>query len=45
MFPRDTVCLRNMSVDTVHKGDTENNNNNNNNNNNYYYYYKLKSKY
>jgi hypothetical protein len=23
MFPRDMVCLRNMSVDTVHKGDTE----------------------
>jgi hypothetical protein len=35
------VCLRNVSVDTLHKGDTEdndddddNNNNNNNNNNN-----------
>jgi len=28
------VCLRNVSVDTVHKGDTEDNNNNNNNNNN-----------
>jgi hypothetical protein len=28
------VCLRNISVDTLHKGDTENNNNNNNNNNN-----------
>jgi len=42
MFPRDMICLRNMSVDTLHKGDTEddddddndNNNNNNNNNNN-----------
>ena len=37
MFPRDTVCLRNISVDTLHKGDTkddDNNNNNNNNNNN-----------
>jgi hypothetical protein len=40
MFPRDMVCLRNISVDTLHKGDTEddndnvNNNNNNNNNNN-----------
>ena len=33
MFPRDMVCLRNMSVDTLHKGDTEDNNNNNNNNN------------
>jgi hypothetical protein len=30
MFPRDTVCLRNMSVDNLHKGDTEDNNNNNN---------------
>jgi len=47
MFPRDIVCLRNRSVDTLHKGDTEdddddddddddNNNNNNNNNNNWY---------
>jgi hypothetical protein len=42
MFPRDMVCLRNISVDNLHKGDTEddddddddNNNNNNNNNNN-----------
>jgi len=23
MFPRDMVCLRNMSVDTLHEGDTE----------------------
>jgi hypothetical protein len=28
------VCLTNISVDTLHKGDTEDNNNNNNNNNN-----------
>jgi hypothetical protein len=28
------VCLRNISVDTLHKGDSEGNNNNNNNNNN-----------
>ena len=28
------VCLRNISVDTLHKGDTEDDNNNNNNNNN-----------
>jgi len=42
MYPRDMVCLRNISADTLHKGDTEddddddddNNNNNNNNNNN-----------
>jgi hypothetical protein len=26
------VCLRNISVDTLHKGDTKDNNNNNNNN-------------
>jgi hypothetical protein len=32
MFPRDMVCFRNGSVDTLHKGDTEDNNNNNNNN-------------
>ena len=43
MFPRDMVCLRNIRVDTLHKGDTgdttttttttttTNNNNNNNN--------------
>jgi len=28
------VCLRNISVDILYKGDTEDNNNNNNNNNN-----------
>jgi hypothetical protein len=33
MFLRDMVCLRNISVDTLHKEDTEDNNNNNNNNN------------
>jgi hypothetical protein len=36
MFPRDMVCLRNISVDTLHKEDNEVNNNNNNNNNNKY---------
>jgi hypothetical protein len=30
VFPRDMVCLRNISVDTLHKGGTEDNNNNNN---------------
>jgi hypothetical protein len=30
MFVRDMVCLRNISVDTLHNGDTEDNNNNNN---------------
>ena len=44
MFHRDTVCLRNISVDTLHKGDTDDDDddndndddgdNNNNNNNN-----------
>jgi hypothetical protein len=38
------VCLRNISVDTLHKGDTEDNddddnNNNNNNNNNLFFMY------
>jgi hypothetical protein len=23
VFPRDMVCIRNISVDTLHKGDTE----------------------
>jgi hypothetical protein len=31
VFPRDRVCLRNINVDTLQKGDTEDNNNNNNN--------------
>jgi hypothetical protein len=40
VFPRDMVCLRNISVDTLHKGDTDDDDeDNNNNNNNYYYYY------
>jgi hypothetical protein len=34
VFPRDMVCLRNISVDTLHKGDTDDDDNNNNNNNN-----------
>jgi hypothetical protein len=39
MFPTDMVCLRNISVDTLHKGDADDDdddddNNNNNNNNN-----------
>jgi hypothetical protein len=42
MFPRNMVCLRNISVDTLHIVDTEddddddndNDNDNNNNNNN-----------
>jgi hypothetical protein len=42
VFPWDLLCLRNISLDTLHKGDTDddddddddNNNNNNNNNNN-----------
>jgi hypothetical protein len=33
MFPMDMVYFRNISVDTLHKSDTEDNNNNNNNNN------------
>jgi hypothetical protein len=46
VFPRDIVCLRNICVDTLHKGDIDDDsnddddNNNNNNNNNL----KLKSK-
>jgi len=37
VFRRDMVCLRNISVDTLHKGDTEaddgDDDDNNNNNN------------
>jgi hypothetical protein len=32
MVPRDIVCLRNISVDTLHKGYKEDNNDKNNNN-------------
>ena len=34
MFPRDMGCLRNISVDTLHKGDTEDDDDDGNNNNN-----------
>jgi hypothetical protein len=40
VFPRDIVCLRNINVDTLRKGDTEDDddddddNNNNDDNNN-----------
>jgi hypothetical protein len=30
VFPRETVFLRNISVDAMHKGDTDDNNDNNN---------------
>ena len=30
--PRDIVCLRNMSINTLHKGDDDDDDNNNNNN-------------
>jgi len=33
VFLRDIVCLRNISINTLHKGDDDDNNNNNNNNN------------
>jgi hypothetical protein len=34
MFPRDMVCLRNICVDTLHKGDTDDDDDNDDNNNN-----------
>jgi hypothetical protein len=34
MFPRDMVCLRNISVDTLHKGDTEDDDDDDDDNNN-----------
>ena len=33
LFPRYIVCLRNISMNTLYKGDDDNDNNNNNNNN------------
>jgi hypothetical protein len=44
MFPRDMVCLRNISGDTLHKGnidDDDNDDDNNNNNNLAISYHKL----
>jgi hypothetical protein len=32
MFPRDIVCLRNISVDTLHKGDTDDDDDDDDNN-------------
>ena len=29
VFPRDIVCLRNMSINTLHKGDDDDDDNNN----------------
>jgi hypothetical protein len=34
MFPRDMVCLRNISVDTLHIGDTEDDDDDDNDDNN-----------
>jgi len=39
VFPRDVVCLRNISINTLHKGDDNDNNNNNNNNVTQYNFY------
>jgi hypothetical protein len=34
MFPRDMVCLRNITVDILRKGDTEDDNDDDDDNNN-----------
>ena len=34
VFPRDMVCLRNISVDTLHKEDTDDDDDNDNDNDN-----------
>ena len=34
MFPRDIICLRNISINTVHRGDDDDDDDDNNNNNN-----------
>ena len=33
MFPRDIVCRRNISINTLHKGDDDDDDDDNNNNN------------
>ena len=35
MFPKDIVCLRNMSINTLHKVDDDDDDDNDNNNNNW----------
>ena len=39
MFPRDMVCLKNIRVDTLHKGDTEDDDDDDDDNNNNLRYY------
>jgi len=39
MFPRDMVCLRDINVDTLHKGETEDTTTTTTTTTNYYYYY------
>ena len=34
MFPRDIVCLRNMSINNLHKGDDDDDDDDDDNNNN-----------
>ena len=34
VFPRDIVCHRNISINTLHKGDDDDDDDDNNNNNN-----------
>jgi len=34
LFPRDIICLRNISINTLYTGDDDDNDNDNNNNNN-----------
>jgi len=34
VFPRDIVCLRKMSISTLHKGDDDDDDDDDNNNNN-----------
>ena len=34
LFPRDIICLRNVSINTLQKGDDDDDDDNNNNNNN-----------
>jgi len=33
VFPRDIVCLRNININTLHKGNDDDDDDNNNNNN------------
>jgi len=43
VFPRDIVCLRNISINTLHKGDDDDDDDDDNNNNNNSFFFERES--